>query len=130
VKLSRVLASVLSLAIGLMPVAAPEHVHERDDHGHARVVVHRHMQPHGLAEHHREHDGAFEHDDTPILTLSAIYTVPGSLVVSGPERLATTLLETPEEQRIERSRPELEISIHGPPRAPTGLRAPPFAPAS
>ena len=41
--------SVLSLAVGLLPMAAPEHVHDRDEHGHAELVVHRHMPPHGGA---------------------------------------------------------------------------------
>ena len=124
------LASVLSLAIGLLPLAAPEHVHEREDHGHAQVVVHRHMPPHSFLEHHREHQGSLDDDDAPILTLTTLYTVPDSLVLAAPERSSTALIQPPERQCVERVVSKFDVPIHGPPRAPAGLRAPPFFPAT
>jgi len=125
-----ILASVLSLTVGLLPMAAPEHVHAREDHGHAGLVVHRHMPPHGLLDHHREHQASVEDDDAPILTLTTVYTVPASVVLSAPERLMSALIEPPAPERIERSRTKCDVPIHGPPRAPSVLRGPPFSPAS
>jgi hypothetical protein len=125
-----VLASALSLAIGVLPLAAPEHVHEREDHGHAKVVVHRHMPPHGFVDHHREHQSSLDDDDEPVLTLTTVYTVPSSIVLATPERSASALIEPPEERSVERVLTKFDIPIHGPPRAPAGLRAPPFSPAS
>jgi len=125
-----VLAGALSLAIGLSPIAPPEHVHEREAHGHARVVFHRHMPPHGFLEHHREHQTSLDDDDAPVLTLTTVYTVPGSIVLAVPEQSASALIEPPEQQSIERVLTKFDVPIHGPPRAPVGLRAPPISPAS
>ena len=124
-----IIASVLSLAVGLLPVAAPEHVHEREDHGHAELVVHRHTPPHGLLDH-REHQESVEDDDAPILTLTTVYTVPAPVILSEPERLVSSLIEPPAPERIERSQTKCDVPIHGPPRAPAVLRGPPFSPAS
>lgn len=129
-RLPRVLASVLSFAIGLLPLAAPEHVHERDDHGHARVVVHRHVPDHGFLEHHREDQASLDDDDAPVLTLTTVYIVRGSVPLATPERSASTLIEPPERKKVERVLTKFDIPIHGPPRALAGLRAPPISPAS
>jgi hypothetical protein len=120
----------LSFALGLLPIAAPEHVHEREDHGHAQVVAHRHMPPHGFLKHHRQHHASLDDDDPPALTLTTVFTVPGSMVLAVPERSASALAEPPEQQSIERALTKFDVPIHGPPRAPAGLRAPPFSPAS
>lgn len=130
VRLPPVLAGALSLAIGLLPIAPPEHVHEREAHGHAQVVVHRHMPPHGFLEHHREHQASLDDDDAPVLTLTTVYTVPGSIVLAVPEQSAGALIEPPEQRSIERVLTKFDVPIHGPPRAPAGLRAPPISPAS
>jgi hypothetical protein len=125
-----VLASVLSLAIGLLPLAAPEHVHEREDHGHAQVVVHRHVPPHRFVDHHRGHQASLDDDDAPVRTLTTVFTVPGSVDLAAPERSASALIKPPEPESVERTLTKFDIPIHGPPRAPTGPRAPPFSPAS
>jgi hypothetical protein len=125
-----VLAGMLSLAIGLLPLAAPEHVHEREEHGHVQVVVHRHMPAHGFLEHHREHQASLDDDDTPVLTLTPLYTVPASVVLAAPEQSASVLIEPLEQHSIERVPTEFDVPIHGPPRAPAGLRGPPISPAS
>ena len=52
VKASRLLAGVLGIAMGLLPVAPPEHVHEAEEQGHVHAVIHRHLKPHGILEHH------------------------------------------------------------------------------
>jgi hypothetical protein len=129
VRLYPVLASALSLAIGVLPLAPAEHVHEREDHGHAQVVVHRHMPPHGLLGH-REYQASLDDDDAPVLTLTTVYTVPSSLALATPERSASEFVEPPERKSIDRVLTGFDVPIHGPPRAPSGLRAPPVSPAS
>jgi hypothetical protein len=130
VSVSGIFASVLSLAVGLLPIAAPEHVHEREDHGHAELVVHRHMPPHGVLDHHGAHQTSVEDDDAPILTLTTVCTVPASLTVAEPARFVSSLIEPPAPERIERAQTKFDVPIHGPPRAPSVLRGPPFSPAS
>ena len=130
VRLPGIIASVLGLAVGLLPVAAPEHVHERESHGHAELVVHRHAPPHGFLEHHREHQASVEDDDAPILTLTTVYIVRVPVVLAAPERFVSSLIEPPAPDRIDRSQTKFEVPIHGPPRAPSVLRGPPFSPAS
>ena len=130
VRVPEIIASVLSLAVGLLPVAAPEHVHERDNHGHAELVVHRHTPPHGFLEHHREHQASVEDDDAPILTLTTVYTVPASLALAAPARFVSSLIAPATPDRIDRAQTTFEVPIHGPPRAPSVLRGPPFSPAS
>lgn len=127
---SGVVSCVLGLAIGLLPLGAPEHVHEREAHGHADVVVHRHVAPHDLLEPAREHDASVDEDDAPVLTLSAVYTVPTLVTLAGPARLGRFLVEPPGPQRLERTQTKFDVPIHGPPRAPSLLRGPPLSPAS
>jgi hypothetical protein len=125
---SRVLPSVLSLAIGLLPIAAPEHVHEREESGHGELLVHRHVPSHGILPH---DSASVDHaGDEPILTLTALYTVPGPFALAGPERMARTLIEPPRPHVSVHVRTTFDVSIHGPPRAPTALRAPPITPAT
>jgi hypothetical protein len=124
------MTAVLSLAVGLLPMAAPEHVHEREHHGHANFVVHRHAPPHDLFEHHREHQASVGDEDAPILTLTTVYTVPASVLLARPERFVSSFIEPPAPERIERSETKFDVPIHGPPRAPAVLRGPPFSPAS
>jgi hypothetical protein len=45
-------------------------------------------------------------------------------------RTVTAHVEPPQPQRVDRSSTDLDILIHGPPRAPTGLRAPPLNPTT
>ena len=130
VRVPGIIASALTVAVGLLPIAAPEHVHERETHGHAELVVHRHMPPHGMVEHQREHRASVDDDDAPILTLTTVYTVPASVILLGPERLVSSLIEPPRPERIERSQTKFDVPIHGPPRAPSVLRGPPLSPAS
>ena len=125
-----IIAGALTLAVGLLPIAAPEHVHEREDHGHAQLVVHRHIPPHDVLDHHGEHQTSVDDDDAPILTLTTVYTVPASVILAEPERLVSSLIKPSGPARIERSQTKFDVPIHGPPRAPSVLRGPPFSPAS
>jgi hypothetical protein len=88
------------------------------------------MPPHGFLEHHPEHQASVEDDDAPIRTLTTVYTVPAPVVLATPERFVHSLIEPPGPERIDRSQTKFDVPIHGPPRAPSVLRGPPFFPAS
>jgi hypothetical protein len=131
VRVSHLVARVLGVAMGVFPLAAPEHVHETEDRGHTRALVHRHLPVHGLTEHHSDRDSTtVDHDDDPVLTLSAVYYVGAPFAMVRPLLSVAARLDPPEPRRIERKTTHVEILIHGPPRAPTGLRAPPCSPTA
>lgn len=126
VKVSRLLAGIVGATIGLLPVAPPEHVHETEDQGHIHTVIHRHLQPHGNLEHHADRQSAFDDDDGPVLTLTAVYTVPVSLVAAcPPPRIVNAWIEPPKPHLVEWPFADVDLLIHGPPRAPKPPRAPP-----
>lgn len=124
------LVGALVAAMGLLPIAPPEHVHEGDEHGHAHVVVHRHQALHGVADHHRQHESAVEDDDGPVLTLTTVYTVPIARGMPAPPPLVHFLAEPPAPNRLDPPAIDVARLIHGPPRAPTSPRAPPTTIAS
>jgi hypothetical protein len=127
VKLSRILASVLGVALGLLPIAPSEHMHEAEEHGHVHALIHRHLQPHGILEHHAaEPQSIDDHDDDPVLTLTNVYSVPVLPVFDSPPRIVSAVIEPPQPRRFDRAAfCDSEILIHGPPLAPTPPRAPP-----
>jgi len=124
----RVFGLLVAMAIGLLPVVPPEHVHEVEEHGHVEFVVHRHLQGHDVTATHRH--STVDHDDAPIATLDQDYIVPASphvpviaSVVSislPPIPFASPLTFSAFVERL----------IHGPPRGPTPDRGPPSFPAS
>src|SRR3954471_14733300 len=89
VKASVLVAGVLAIATGLLPVAPPEHVHEAETQGHVHAVIHRHLKPHGILDHHEEHHSAVDDDDGPTLTLTTTYTVPTPLSLGSPARIVS-----------------------------------------
>jgi hypothetical protein len=128
---SRFLSFALVAAVGVVPLAPPEHVHERLDQDHHDVLVHRHAEPHGA--HHRSagshHDGIFDDDDAPVLILSTTYTVPpAAMGAIGAPPSVFRVLTPPAVQTLHGPRAFVEHLIHGPPRAPAALRAPPSHP--
>ena len=125
-KASRALAGVLAAALGLLPLAPPEHAHEEET-GHSHVIVHRHLNLHGVQPHHQKLS-TIDHDEDPILTLSAVYNVPPQPEIAGPVPSAGELIQPLVLSRSEGSFIDVEILIHGPPGAPTSLRAPPSFP--
>ena len=50
----------------------PEHVHEQDEHGEHREIVHRHLAPH----HHADPGAIFDHQDGEAQFLSSPFTIP------------------------------------------------------
>jgi hypothetical protein len=126
VTLLRVSGVALAVTIGLGPVVPPEHVHETDEHGHHRMVVHRHAEAHPLSVPAAPHDREVHEDDDPILTLTPLFTVPAVPVVP-PASPATVVLlpEPPVAVAFHRAGDSNEPLIHGPPRAPAPQRGPP-----
>lgn len=122
----RWLGIALALAVGALPVAPPEHVHESEERGHHRALVHRHLEGH-LGGHHGAHyEGELDDDDAPVLTFDAVYTVPQArAIVSVPPVTVVAFGEAPIVNVIRRTPEYFGRLIHGPPRAPAGLRAPP-----
>lgn len=128
VKASVLVAGVLAIATGLLPVAPPEHMHEAEEQGHVHAIIHRHLKPHGILEHHAEHQSTLDDDDGPALTLTTIYTVPAPVALTSPVRIVSAWIEPPPPALFERPSADVDILIHGPPRAPTPPRAPPVSP--
>ena len=127
----RALLPALVVALGLGPVVPPEHAHAVEQDGHREVVVHQHAHSHGVGHlpSGRDAHRAFDHPDDPLITLSAIYTTPAPQLLAIPSRIVVGLVPP---RLIDVGRPTngfVELLIHGPPRAPTGLRAPPAFPA-
>jgi hypothetical protein len=125
VRLSRLLPLVLTAAIGSIPIAPPEHVHEADDHGDHHAVVHRHAAIHTGLHHAPEHDGILDDDDGNVVTLDATYIVPLVAALVAPVGALPTQLDQPGYTFAVKAE-YVERLIHGPPRAPTGLRGPPL----
>ena len=77
---------------------------------------------HHVASHH----DTFDDNDAQVLNISVVFVVPGAPMVIGvPAEQPAVTLEFPV---IQPQRPvvdEVELLIHGPPRAPASLRAPP-----
>lgn len=122
----RILGVVLALAVGGVPLAPPAHVHGADDHGHEHLLVHRHFDAHS-SEHHADHVSVVDDDDAPILTLDAVHAVPTSAaLLIAPTGVLVADAEPPVVPIAARS-VDVERLIHGPPRAPNGLRAPPLS---
>jgi hypothetical protein len=118
----------LGVLIGVLPLIPPEHVHESDINGQHEALIHRHGGS-PLAEHSAPHahadDPAFDHADGSTVLLDAFFTVPGSYVAVGPTPALVALLILPPVTVAHGPTSDVERLIHGPPRAPTGLRAPP-----
>jgi hypothetical protein len=118
----------LTVMMGWSPVAPPEHVHESDDdHGVHHLLVHWHAEGHFEGSHAADHAELGE-SESQTLTLDAAFMLPPSPVHSVPVSTAAIVLDEPTVPATRRVvADDVELLIHGPPRAPTGLRAPPSA---
>ena len=119
----------LALAMAWNPIAPPEHVHESDDHGSTRSLVHRHVEGHFGEDHQAaQHDAAeIDHQDDRVFTFDSAVAVPSAIhTVEKPDVVSTLLLLEPLAVPLADGREDhVERLSHSPPRAPTGLRAPP-----
>jgi hypothetical protein len=126
----RLSGRLLALAVAVLPLAPPEHVHEVEENGHHEIVVHRHSQAHGLPNHAASQDGVFDHGDDLPVTLTTAYIVPTApALVGAAPSVAFAIIEPPAPRTFHRAAEYVELLIHGPPRAPASLRAPPSLPA-
>jgi hypothetical protein len=133
----KTLPVVLAAAVGLCPLAPPEHLHEgTDPDGHHHQVAHRHTLLH-VTDSDRDqpgdHDGAAVHVEDPeyehIVNVDAVFTMPGAIAwFVAP---AADVFHVPVPAGIRRAlRPSfVEHLIHGPPRASPDLRGPPSSPS-
>jgi hypothetical protein len=120
----RILGVALAVSVAGLPMAPPEHAHEADDHGHERLLVHRHLDAHSNA-HHVDHEGVINQDDQTILALDTIHAVPSSItILAVPAAVAVAVAEPPAVVLLS-AQDNFEPLIHGPPRAKNGTRAPP-----
>jgi len=125
----RVAGALVAAVLALAPLLPAQHVHEAEEHGHVQRTVHQHLSPHALLPEagFRRH---VEDDDEPILTLSAVFTIPASVhAVSAPLVDVVAFVDPPAAPSFLRHVPYVEPLIHGPPRAPASLRGPTFLPA-
>lgn len=121
---ARILGLVLAMAVTGLPLAPPEHAHQADDHGHEHMLVHRHLETHSPT-HQADHDGVTDHDEAAILALDPVHAVPPvPLVIGAPVSSVVSFVEPPALVLVSH-RDSVEPLIHGPPRTPNGLRAPP-----
>jgi hypothetical protein len=128
VKPVRASAALVAACLALAPILPAQHVHEANHHGHGRVA-HQHLSPHHLPAPETALGHHVERDDEPILTLTTVYTVPPPPGMAAPPADAVTLLTVPPVAVVRQHTQYVERVIHGPPRAPTSLRAPPLHPA-
>ena len=126
VSVSRSIGLVLAAVLGLAPLAPPEHVHEVEEHGHHQLLVHRHTEAHDASHHSGEHQNVLDENETPVLTLTAVYVAPAPpAVLAAPVRVAFTFLDPPVAKSLHPAADYVERLIHGPPRALVSPRAPP-----
>jgi len=117
---------VLVVALGLVPLLPTEHVHELTDaDGHHEVVAHRHSAPHAVSMIDSERGDIVDHPDGLTLNLDDSYTAPAPYVHQLPAMPVAMVTIDPRLSVAPASRDFSAPPAHGPPRVPTGLRAPP-----
>jgi hypothetical protein len=116
---------VLAAAIGLSPLAPPEHVHESHNPDHHATLVHRHAGGHGAHRHAAPLGGRFDDDDASVITLQAVFDAPTAPIQVAPPIVESAIRVEPPLPERSPTAEYVELLIHGPPGAPASLRAPP-----
>jgi hypothetical protein len=116
---------LLSLALGWLPMAPAEHVHETEEHGQLHLVVHRHLAHHSV-HHADDRDRVLDDDDAPILTFTAVFLVPRDASPIPVPAITGIVIAAPASPARQRTPERLAPFPHGPPRATASLRAPPL----
>jgi hypothetical protein len=126
----RLLCVALVAAVAGFPVAPPVHAHETADHGRQHLLVHRHAQAHTHATAAHHHDGTFDDgDEAPIRIVDDVYASPGKTTDVAEPAASAAVLPSPALSPRSAVTEYVGGLIHGPPRGPTSLRAPPAFPA-
>ena len=125
-RLKALAAFALAFVVTALPVIPPEHVHEQvGPSGLHHAVAHRHAAPHALA--HRHADSPRLDDVDPVLVVGPLFITTARVYFAAPALPERTF----ESQRsVNRSvfHQRLKATpIHGPPRGPCSLRAPPLS---
>jgi hypothetical protein len=126
VSLRAICGAVLAVAVGVLPVAPPEHVHETSEpDGHHHRLAHRHASSHLLTH---GHQAAQELGDrSPVLAPDDVFVAPAAAPTLAPALRVAALLDPFLTARPIPRTEDVERLIHGPPRALVGLRAPPVS---
>ena len=109
------MAVALAAAIGWLPVAPLEHVHEVSDHEQPHALVHRHIAPHASLPHAPDHDGVIDENESPTQTLTATFAPAWAVGVGEPPNWTVTDLGSPLVDLALVGAPDREPRIHGPP---------------
>jgi hypothetical protein len=136
----RLLAFVLTAAVGVLPMAPPEHVHDVDHDGHHETLAHRHAGGHAQHaagvidhdDHDRDHDAghapvaALDDEDSVLAALSTpTWTRPALDAPDAPATAVVAWILPPAPATRVGHVADVERLIHGPPRTVTSLRGPP-----
>jgi hypothetical protein len=128
---SRAVSLCLVAGLAAFPLAPVEHVHRTDGpDGHHRLVAHAHVEDHHHAEP-DDHDLAthVEDDDTVVLTIDRVFVPEQPAPQLARDAAADHYLPPLAVVRAGAADRYLQRLIHGPPRGPTSLRAPPSTPS-
>jgi hypothetical protein len=124
----RAVSALLAAAIGVLPFAPAEHVHETTaPDGHHELIGHRHAPAHALHPYYRVdlHDPTVDDHDGVVLRLDAVFTAPRTQVPAVPHQALVATIQEPIAVEHANSQDFIHRPIHRPPRAPTPLRGPP-----
>jgi len=121
----RILGLVLVVSVTGLPLAPPEHAHEAEEHGHEHLLVHRHLEAHSKVPDF-DHEGVADPDDDSAFALDTVRAVPSSVTILAVPVFCTFAIIEPPRVVLLSDRGNFEPLIHGPPRAPSGTRAPPL----
>lgn len=146
VPLGRVLSLLLVAAIGVLPVAPPEHVHDVETDGHHAVVAHRHAANHHRHspphDDHDDHDGRQVHpddgpdvdhrasatlddEDSVVALVTPVWTLPSVDPPDAPATAQVGWILPPPACTHAGHVGDVERLIHGPPCPHASLRGPP-----
>ena len=128
---SRAVSLCLVAGLAALPLAPVEHVHRTDGPDGHQVVAHAHFEDH----HHQaasDDDHLATHvedDDSVVLTLDRVFVPEQAARHLDMTAAAGIYLPPLAVVRAGAADRYLQRLIHGPPRGPTSLRAPPSTPA-
>ena len=128
--MSRAVSLCLVAGLAVLPLAPAEHVHRTDGPDGHRVVAHAHVEDHHHAEPGDDHLATHvEDDDSVVLTFDRIFIPEQPAPQLDMTAAAGLYLPPLAVVRAGAADRYLQRLIHGPPRGPTSLRAPPSTPA-